>query len=166
MTSSWSQAGDVLAGRDFEELLSWVERNFPDRSLEHVRSERKRTTLSIDRIVAEIIVGLDPDSAPIFLGERVDIDALIALPARAGSDTNLFSVVEKLWSSRALRAFASLEGHGDLALVDTAWQDHHAVAIKWFADVKEAGAMTRELLALMLGAAAKDVKAKVKASGN
>jgi Protein kinase domain len=160
LAADWSRAAEVVVGRDLAELTSWADRSYPESDLKAVAATQARS--GVDRTVAEIIVRLDPFGQPVFMGTPVDLDALcsLAMPASVAEDETGARAkwIEKLWSSRALLSFATLDGHGELALVESIWQDWCKQADKWFKDVGEAGAMDAPRRAMILQAAASEVR--------
>ena len=157
LAANWQRAAEVVVGRDFDELVAWVDEYFPDRSLDVIVRARARRQQTVDRTVAEIIVQLDPEAEPVFMGVAVDLPSLAALPAHL--DDQVEEVVEKLFHSRSLLAYAAVEGHDQLALVEAQWQDLCAQADRWFAAVPEAGGMNAGTRAVILLAAIDEVAA-------
>ena len=158
MAASWTRAAEVVVGRDFGELVAWTEEHFPEQSLEAVLRGQARRQQSVDRTVAEIVAQLDPTGRPVFMGVPVDRAGLRALVGDL--DDAAEDVVDKLFRSRALLAYAALDGHGDLALVEAQWQDFCTQAEKWFTTVKQAGSMTPGARAAILLAALDEVDAR------
>ncbi len=140
LAADWRRAAEVVVGRDFAELVAWVDEHFPARSLQSVLRGQAQRQLGVDRTVAEIIVRLDPEAEPVFMGVPVDRRSLVKVLGALDDRTE--DVVDKLFRSRALLAYASLAGHEDLALLEGQWQDFCAQATAWFAAVPEAGSMT------------------------
>lgn len=140
MAADWRGAAEVVVGRDFAELAAWVEEHFPARSLQSVLRGQAQRQLGVDRTVAEIIVRLDPEGQPVFMGVPVDRRSLATVLGALDQQTE--NVIEKLFRSRSLLAYAALAGHEDLALVEGQWQDFCDQATSWFRSVPEAGEVT------------------------
>lgn len=159
MAANWTEAGKKLVSATFHEIVDWAEEHFPDRSLSKIVRDRERQAQNVDATVARVIATLNPKASPVFMGERVDLAALPSLGVRAAKERGqVEAVTEKLFTSRALRSFALLEGHRELLLVDSRWQEHCESARRWFSVVREAGEMTPQVRALILRLAADQVK--------
>lgn len=159
MARSWNEAGRKVVSGTFQEIVDWVEEFFPDRSLARIAKRFRERNDRVDYTVAQVIVTLDPDINPTFMGERVDVEALPSLVATAVNDGgSKIGLVEKLFTSKALRAFGQLEAHRDLLLVDTRWTDHTEQAQGWFKKVPEAGGFKPEHYPLFLLSAVEEVR--------
>lgn len=158
MAHNWNEAGRKVVSSTFNEIVDWTERFYPERSLEAVAQAARERNYSVDLTVANVIANLDPDCVPVFMGERVDLPALPSLATRAVSEgETLITLLEKLFSSRALRAFGQLKNHRDLLLVDSRWADNVESAKGWFTSVPEAGGFKPEHLAVFLLSAVEQV---------
>lgn len=158
MAHNWTEAGRKIVSSTFNEIVDWTERFFPERSLTTVARAARERNDSVDLTVAKVIVTLDPESVPVFMGERVDLPALPSLATRTVSEGGaLIGLIDKLFSSRALRAFGQLAGHRKLLLVDSRWTDHVESAQGWFKQVPEAGGFKPEHLAVFLLSAVEQI---------
>lgn len=159
MATRWNEAGRKVVSATFHEIVDWAEEFFPERSLARIAKRFRDRNDRVDYTVAQVIVTLDPGINPTFMGERVDMEALPSLVAGAVNEGGArIGLVEKLFLSKALRAFGQLEAHRDLLLVDTRWTDHTEQAQEWFQKVPEAGGFKPEHYPLFLLSAVEDVR--------
>lgn len=160
MAANWTEAGRKVVSTTFHEIIDWVEEHFADRSIAKIAQDARDRNDRVDFTVARVIATLDPNTAPSFMGERVDLDALPSLATRAVEEGgSTIGLIEKLFLSRALRAFGQLEAHRELLLVDSRWSDHVDEAQGWFEKVPEAGGFKPEHYPLLLLSAGEQVRA-------
>ncbi|RLQ01397.1 serine/threonine-protein kinase [Micromonospora sp. BL1] len=145
--ANWRQAGHLVAGVGWYQMLEWSEAISPHLSAAlrdvHLRHVLPRSP--VDRTIAEIIVRLDPEAPPTFRGYRADPQGVVGLltAAEAGIDDHApelpgldrdvgdvtaeeaaeaLAAVESLRASGALRVLDRLPGGSGLAAVDDRWQ--------------------------------------------
>lgn len=163
LADDWDQAAQIIAGRYFHELVAWVEEYHPDCSISAAEAERTAGRHPVDRTVAELVVRLGPDLEPTFMGIPVDVRSLHGLDKRLAKDEtgDLARIVDRLFSSGALLAYARLEGHGDLVRIEAKWSKWCEDAERWFRDVREAGDLDAVARAVILREAIEDISKTV-----
>lgn len=153
---NWGRAAAQIAAKDLTRMAEWVEKNFPDRSITDIARVFEQGRSSSDRdinvLVARIIIRLDLQGEPVFMGETIDMASLAEWATRINTDAgrHLRDVVEWLFDSRLLLEYRRFPGNADLAHVEDVWQELCDSAQTWFSAVPEAGGMTPEIRALIL----------------
>jgi serine/threonine protein kinase len=156
--ADWGRLAGMLGGIDLAELVSWVDDNFPERSIRKAVDARRGNNENLDRLAARVICRLDPDGPPRFMGLELDSDSLLALPRAVALDVAVGDKVEKLFHSRALLTYSTLTGYDELALIEADWQEQCRAANLWFDHVKTAGSMTTQLRTMILGISVERVR--------
>ena len=122
MAHKWNDAADLVLGRDLAEFQSWlreVETPEADAAL-RVFEENWR---NVDRLIASLIAAMAPESPPTFCKYPVSPQQLPALARSAvAGEANALAAVNRLLASRALLAYAHLDGCQQLASIDDVWQ--------------------------------------------
>jgi serine/threonine protein kinase len=147
MARHWPEAASLVIGYRWQELLDWgrkVSDALGDRLAEIAdlpksrRAEPART--GVDRVVAEVILRLDPYANPIFRGRTVDRETLIEVARDALSGhVRSRKFIESLYRSGSLRALSRHVRGGGLETVEERW-------VTWYL-------MGRSLAAEALGSA-------------
>lgn len=160
VTQSWKRAGSLLAGRDLDRIVDWIDDVSPDRSIRGLvdtyraarRGSGDRVVGNLNLLMAKIVTRLDPEGVPIFMGEAVDLKSMSGWAARLGRGTSghLKDVVDQLFHTGALHEYRRLAGHERLGGVHSHWEELSSQGERYFTLVPRAGEMTPEIRALTL----------------
>lgn len=157
----WQNVANSLAGRsgsrELDQLVGWIDEIAPGQSIrgsvDSYRSSRSDPVAgSLQLLLAKIVVRLDPEGEPTFMGERINLRALSGWAARIGQRTarGLQKVSEELYRTGALHEYAQLDGYEGLAAVQRHWEAMADQSHQYFRAVPAAGKVTPEMWAVML----------------
>jgi hypothetical protein len=143
IAAHWSEAAALVVGRRWQDLRDWAGTVSPELDAAIVNIERVFVTPGrpVDRTVSELLVTLDPNTAPVFRGRAADQAGLSALAAAAVADppdTTAIRIIDALYESGSLSALAGLRACADLALIDERWRRWCEIADAAAAGVIEA----------------------------
>lgn len=123
----WPEAAALVVGRRWQDLRDWAGTVSSELDAAIANIERVFVTPGrpVDRTVSELLVTLDPNTAPVFRGRAADQAGLSALAAAAVGDppdTTAVRIIDALYDSGSLSALAGLRACAELALIDERWR--------------------------------------------
>lgn len=157
----WQAVANALAGRsggrELDHLVGWIDEVAPGHSIrgsvDSFRTGRSDPVAgSLQLLLAKIVVRLDPEGEPTFMGEQVDLRSLSGWAARIGRGAagSLQKVSEELYRTGALRVYAQLDGYESLGAVQRHWEAMADQSYRYFTAVPAAGKVTPGMWAVML----------------
>ncbi|WP_410671948.1 protein kinase domain-containing protein [Amycolatopsis sp. cmx-4-68] len=133
MGRRWNEAGDLITGENFGELVHWLDRHDPDplSGIQLAIRMCQDKQFRLDRLIAAIIVEMAPDLPPRFRNFPLDRQSLaeLAQGAERGGKYEC-KAIDSLWDSRALIAYAGLPGYAWYAELEDSWRRNVSTALE------------------------------------
>ncbi|WP_127504180.1 protein kinase domain-containing protein [Actinoplanes solisilvae] len=159
MSRHWAAAASLVIGYQWGDLLTWG-RTVSTEVSDNLAKLTKRLRFSdpgvertrTDRLIAEVILVLDPYSKPVFRGREVNPESL-AETARAASygDRRSLEFVDSLFQSRSLQALSRHAGCTPLFDIEERWRNWYLLGRLLVAEaLGSAGMLTDERLFIAL----------------
>lgn len=134
MAKEWTQACDLIAGKDLKELAYWLGQYQPSPELLQALNacQTQVDGFPIDRLAAMVILEMAPDLPITFRGFAIDPRSIVDLAEVAATSAGPHrDVVQSLRRSRALIVYSSMPGCANYAQLDDQWQRSVSAIFGW-----------------------------------